>query len=120
MIWQDPALPVATVALAFGSALTGDNPTLTLGLSITTFRYVPPDLDATMPADEREEFLNALNTALLTRLQEQGAIYLSNAVIDGRFALRACIVNFRTTAADVDAVVEIVVREGRILAAERK
>jgi Ca-activated chloride channel family protein len=52
--------------------------------------------------------------------QEQGAIYLSNAVIDGRFALRACIVNFRTTAADVDAVAEIVVREGRILAAERK
>jgi glutamate/tyrosine decarboxylase-like PLP-dependent enzyme len=93
---------------------------LTLGLSITTFRYVPPDLDATMPADEREEFLNSLNTALLTRLQEGGAVYLSNAVIDGTFALRACIVNFRTTAADVDAVAEIVARAGRILAAERR
>ena len=48
-------------------------------------------------------YLNELNTSLLTRLQEGGAVYLSNAVIDGVFAMRACIVNFRTTAADVDA-----------------
>jgi hypothetical protein len=33
------------------------------------------------------------------------------------FALRACIVNFRTTAADVDAVADIVAREGRLLRA---
>ena len=59
--------------------------------------------------------LNELNTALLTRLTENGAIYLSNAVIDDRFALRACIVNFRTSVADVDAVPDIVVREGRLL-----
>ena len=34
-------------------------------------------------------------------------------MIDGRFALRTCIVNFRTTRADVEAVPGIVVRVGR-------
>ena len=86
---------------------------LTLGLSITTFRYIPADLEASVPLAERAKYLNDLNTTLLTRLQESGALYLSNAVIDDRFALRSCIVNFRTSAADVDAVPEIVVHEGR-------
>jgi glutamate/tyrosine decarboxylase-like PLP-dependent enzyme len=90
---------------------------LTCALSITTFRYVPPDLPASLSPDERAEYLNDLNEALLTRLQEGGAVYLSNAVIDGAFALRACIVNFRTSAADVDAIPEIVAREGRLVAA---
>ena len=88
---------------------------LTHALSITTFRYVPPDLSASLSDEERASYLNELNTALLTRLTENGAIYLSNAVLDGKFALRACIVNFRTSAADVDAVPEIVAREGRLL-----
>jgi hypothetical protein len=38
-------------------------------------------------------------------------------VLDGVFALRACIVNFRTSTADVDAIPEIVAREGRLVAA---
>lgn len=90
---------------------------LTCALSISTFRYVPHDLPASMSIDEREKHLNELNTMLLTRLTENGAVYLSNAVIDGKFALRACVVNFRTSAADVDAVPEIVAREGRLVAA---
>jgi glutamate/tyrosine decarboxylase-like PLP-dependent enzyme len=101
----------------------GANPELepmAQGLSITTFRYVPSDLDPSMSAEARETYLNELNSTLLTRLQEQGEIYLSNGVIDGRFALRACIVNFRTTTADADAVAEIVVREGRRLVDERR
>ena len=88
---------------------------LTHGLSITTFRYVPRDLSPSLSPDERTKYLNELNTTLLTRLQEGGAIYLSNAVIDGVFALRACIVNFRTSVADVDAVPDIVVEAGRLL-----
>ena len=43
-------------------------------------------------------------------------MFVSNAVIDGRYALRACIVNFNTTLADVEAVPPIVVRVGRELA----
>jgi aromatic-L-amino-acid/L-tryptophan decarboxylase len=88
---------------------------LTCALSIATFRYVPPDLSPSLSPDERTKYLNELNTALLARLDEGGRIYLSNAIIDGAYALRACIVNFRTSAADVDAVAEIVAREGRVL-----
>ena len=89
----------------------------TCRLSITTFRYVPPDLPASLSPDDRARYLNDLNEALLTRLQEGGAVYMSNVVIDGAFALRACIVNFRTSAADVDALPDIVAREGRLVAA---
>jgi aromatic-L-amino-acid/L-tryptophan decarboxylase len=91
---------------------------LTQGLSIVTFRYVPTNLSSALSPDERTEHLNELNRTLLTRLQEGGAVYLSNAVIDGVFALRACIVNFRTSVADVDAVPDIVVRAGRMLSGE--
>jgi len=84
---------------------------LTQGLSITTFRYVPADLNS---ADENAaEYLNNLNRELLTRLQQGGEAYLSNAVIGGKYALRACIVNFRTMLADVDALVPLVIRIGR-------
>jgi glutamate/tyrosine decarboxylase-like PLP-dependent enzyme len=90
---------------------------LTCGLSITTFRYAPPDLPGSLSGEERTTYLNELNSALLTRLTEGGAIYLSNALIGDTFALRACIVNFRTSVADVDAIPEIVAREGRIVSA---
>ena len=50
---------------------------------------------------------------LLDRLQRDGEVFVSNAVVAGRYLLRACIVNFHTTRADVEAVPEIVVRVGR-------
>jgi len=71
----------------------------TCGLSITTFRYVPADLrTGEKPA---EEYLNKLNAEILTRLQRSGKAYPSNAVVQGKFVLRVCIVNFRTTTEDV-------------------
>jgi len=82
----------------------------TQDLSITTFRYVPPGLTSGHP--DVESYLNELNTKLLTRLQQGGEAFLSNAVIEGRFLLRACIVNFRTTLADIEALPGIVVRIG--------
>jgi aromatic-L-amino-acid/L-tryptophan decarboxylase len=50
--------------------------------------------------------LNAWNEKVMKRVVERGRVYLSNATLNGKFALRACITNHRTTAADVDAVVE--------------
>jgi aromatic-L-amino-acid/L-tryptophan decarboxylase len=49
--------------------------------------------------------LDALNRAILHRVTLRGRVYLSNAVIHGKFALRACIVNHRTTEADVREIV---------------
>ena len=85
----------------------------TQGLSITTFRYVPPDL--TPGLEQVEAYLNQLNAELLIRLQKSGEVALSNAVVGGAFLLRACIVNFRTTLKDIEAVPGIVIRLGREL-----
>lgn len=57
--------------------------------------------------------MNRLNAELVTRLQQSGAAFLSNAVVGGTFLLRACIVNFRTALEDIEALPEIVIRIGR-------
>ena len=86
------------------------------GLSIATFRYVPRDLQP--GGDKVEEYLNQLNSELLGRLQKSGEAFLTNAVIRGAFVLRACIVNFRTTLADIQALPGIITRLGAELDAE--
>lgn len=88
----------------------------TQGLSITTFRYAPREIKR--GENRTEEYLNKLNTELLTRLQSSGKAYPSNAVIDGKFILRVCITNFRTTLDDVLALPEIVLQLGKEIHAE--
>jgi glutamate/tyrosine decarboxylase-like PLP-dependent enzyme len=91
---------------------------LSQGLSIATFRYVPCDLKR---GDESvEKYLDDLNRELLTRLQQSGEVYPSNAVVHGKFALRCCIVNFRTTLEDVEALLPIVVKAGKAADAEMR
>lgn len=75
------------------------------GLSIATFRFAPPD----------GKDLDALNREILTRIQTGGEAFVSNAEIGGAVFLRACIVNFRTQRADVEALPPLVVRIGREL-----
>jgi len=83
-------------------------------LSICCFRYVPPGFQ-TRPeaADEAaqapvENGLDQLNTQIMNAVQRGGRAYLSSATIRGKFALRACITNFRTTRADIDQTLEII------------
>jgi glutamate/tyrosine decarboxylase-like PLP-dependent enzyme len=83
----------------------------TQNLSITTFRYVPAGLEG--GSAKVESYLNRLNEELLARLQLSGEAFLSNAVIGDKYLLRACIVNFRTSLEDIEALPEIVVRIGR-------
>jgi glutamate/tyrosine decarboxylase-like PLP-dependent enzyme len=88
---------------------------VTQSLSITTFRYVPAGLRPKVGDGEVETYLNALNQTLLDDLQRGGAAFVSNAVVGGRYLLRACIVNFHTTDDDVAALPGIVVEAGRAL-----
>jgi glutamate/tyrosine decarboxylase-like PLP-dependent enzyme len=90
----------------------------TLALSISTFRYVPRDLRALLGEERVERYLDSLNQELLERIQLSGEAFVSNAVISDRYVLRACIVNFNTTPADVEALPEIVARIGRATDAE--
>jgi glutamate/tyrosine decarboxylase-like PLP-dependent enzyme len=75
---------------------------LASGLSIVCFRYAPPQLRTD------EERLNALNKALLEALQHSGQAFLSSTTLDGTFVLRACIINPRTSAEDLERLVVLV------------
>ena len=86
-----------------------------VGLSICCFRYVPPDLP---DQPEREPYLSLLNERLMTEAQLDGRTFFSNAVLDDRFVLRACIVNFRTEADDLDATLDVAAEIGGRLDAE--
>jgi aromatic-L-amino-acid decarboxylase len=67
-------------------------------LSAVCFRYRGT-------GEASDETLNRRNAAILKRVVERGRVYFSNALLRRRFCLRACIVNHRTTDADIDAVV---------------
>jgi len=67
-------------------------------LSAVCFRHV-------VRPDASEEERNAFNLALLKRLIRRGKVYMSNAELQGKFCLRACIVNHWTKDEDIDAVV---------------
>jgi glutamate/tyrosine decarboxylase-like PLP-dependent enzyme len=102
--------------------LAVDHPELeaiTHHLSITTLRYVPGELRASLGSEQTEGYLNHLNQRLLEAIERSGEAFASNAVIAGKYALRFCIVNFQTSSADVEAMPQPVVRLGRQAHAER-
>ncbi len=74
-------------------------------LSIFCFRHRPPGLT--------NEQLDAHNERLLVELQRDGSSYLSNALINGRFALRGCVMNYRTTPRDMEILLEDLRRVAR-------
>jgi len=77
-------------------------------LSICCFRYRPAGWEG------GEERLDRLNERLMTAIHADGRVYCSNAVIDGRFGLRACIVNFRTEAEDVERLLAVAAELGEL------
>ncbi len=70
-------------------------------LSIFCFRHVPAQL-----RNESPEAINAFNERLLVALQRDGSSYLSNAMLGGRFALRGCVLNYRTTLRDMEILLD--------------
>ena len=99
--------------MAAAIAATPELELCTQSLSIATFRFVPPDLGPRAGEPEVAAYLNALNQRLLERCQSGGEAFVSNAVIAGRYVLRACIVNFHTRRVDVEALPGIIMRLGR-------
>ena len=77
-----------------------------VNLSAVSFRY-----KGRLPTPDSN--LDVFNAAILKRLLLRGRVYLSNATIHGKFALRACIVNHRTTQADVESIVTEVLEAAR-------
>jgi aromatic-L-amino-acid decarboxylase len=79
-------------------------------LSIACFRYVP---DRGAPETE----LDSLNQRILARLRAETPVAPSSTRIDGRYAIRPCFINPRTTEREVEALVDAVVRIGDRLSA---
>ncbi len=78
-------------------------------LNILCFRHGGRGLD--------EAGLRNLNLEILMRLQEEGEATLSDTVVRGRHWLRAAIVNHRTRRADIDRLVDGVLRLGSTISA---
>jgi glutamate/tyrosine decarboxylase-like PLP-dependent enzyme len=85
---------------------------VTQGLSITTFRFVPTELHGRTEEADVAKYLNDLNSALVSNLQSSAELFVSNAVVNGKYVLRACITNWRTEEENVRAVPQIAARVG--------
>ena len=66
-------------------------------LSCFCVRYLPERGDA-----------NAFNRALLDRIHRDGRMFISGTTLDGKFVLRGCVTNFRSTLADAKVCVETI------------
>jgi aromatic-L-amino-acid/L-tryptophan decarboxylase len=73
-------------------------------LSVTCFRYTVPNT---------ETDLNNLNKKLAELVQREGGAFLTTTELDGRIVLRACIVNFRTTEADLEILLNLLADAGQ-------
>ena len=73
-----------------------------VALNIVCFRFIASGAD-----------LDRLNTDIVADLQEDGIAAPSTVTVNGKLAIRAAIVNHRTRAEDVDALVDAVLATGR-------
>ncbi len=71
-------------------------------LNIVCFRYRADDSDQ-------------VNAEIVVRLHESGIVAPSTTMIDGRLAIRAAIVNHRTSEAEIDKLLEATLALGRML-----
>lgn len=82
-------------------------------LSITTYRFVPAELGDRVGEPEVEGYLDELNERIQGRMEKGGEAFVSNAILDGTYVLRMCVVNFRTRLEDVEALARITTELGR-------
>jgi glutamate/tyrosine decarboxylase-like PLP-dependent enzyme len=75
-----------------------------VGLSIFCFRYRPRGFAGD---------LDALNERVMLKLQRGGSSYVSNTKVGGYFAMRGCVLNYRTRREDMEVLLEDVLAAGR-------
>lgn len=80
-----------------------------------------PRLEVLAPSDlscfavryrPRRGDLNAFNRTLLDRTHRDGRMFISGTTLDGQFALRGCVTNYRSTLADAQVCVDTIVELG--------
>jgi glutamate/tyrosine decarboxylase-like PLP-dependent enzyme len=78
-------------------------------LNVVCFRFVAADGE-----------LNRLNADIVADVQEAGIAAPSTTTVNGALVIRAAIVNHRTTATDMDVLVDAVLRTGRQRLTQRR
>jgi glutamate/tyrosine decarboxylase-like PLP-dependent enzyme len=82
-------------------------------LSIVCFRFRPSGMGLS------EEELDRLNLRIVDELRATGRAFISSTRLRNRVALRFCFVNWRTTTADVEEIVQLLKEIGTRLVPER-
>jgi len=80
-------------------------------LGVVCFRYRPPE------GPGAEAALEELNERIQDRIVESGFAMMSSTRLRGTYALRLCILNYRSTAGDVEATLRRIREAGRELVA---
>ena len=76
-------------------------------LSVVTYRYRPKRGDA-------DEF----NRRLIAAVQEDGRVFVSSTLLDGRFTLRLAVLHFRTHLADIELALDVLRHYARQLSGD--
>jgi len=73
-------------------------------LSIVTFRYIPKHGDP-----------NEFNEKLIKAIQEDGRIFISSTMLDGKFTLRLAVLAFRTHLSTIELALEVLKEKVKML-----
>lgn len=97
-------------------------------LQLTTWLYeclcAEPDIELFTPPDlsvvafrfqPRRGDIDAFNRELLARIVRSGRLFLSSTMLNGQFAIRMCILSYRTHRAEVEEALEVVLDAARWL-----
>jgi aromatic-L-amino-acid/L-tryptophan decarboxylase len=82
-------------------------------LTVVCFRYQPPG--SGLDQDE----VDALNRSIEGKVQADGRAFLTSTELAGRFVLRASVLHYGTTRADVDVLISVVREAGAELSSRR-
>jgi glutamate/tyrosine decarboxylase-like PLP-dependent enzyme len=78
-----------------------------VSLNVVCFRFTSAELSP--------QATDALNLEIVGRIQEEGVVFTSHTVVQGRVAIRVAITNHRSRGEDLDRLVDEVLRHGHRL-----
>ena len=74
-------------------------------LSVVCFRF-NPEKAMKIKNENKELYLDKLNRLIIKSIRENREFLISGTMLNGRYVLRACIVNYRTTKQDVKYIIQ--------------
>ena len=83
-------------------------------LSVVTYRYVPKK---NLPKNTKdlEKFIDRFNELLVKEVQNDGRVFLSSTVLNGKFTLRLAVLSFRTHLKTIDLALKILKEKVQLL-----